>query len=82
MRKSMLWIAGVAIMAFAAAGAQAADKKVLAVVVKGLDNPFFEQVHLGCEKWTPITPTATTPACTPARPRAPMKPAKCRSSAI
>ena len=23
----------------------------LAIVVKGLDNPFFEQIHLGCEKW-------------------------------
>src|SRR5262245_35742076 len=28
----------------------AADK-VLAIVVKGLDNPFFEQIHKGCEKW-------------------------------
>ena len=23
----------------------------MAIVVKGLDNPFFEQIHLGCEKW-------------------------------
>lgn len=51
MKKSLLMVAGVAMMALAAAGAHAADKKVLAVVVKGLDNPFFEQVHLGCEKW-------------------------------
>ena len=31
------------------AGAQ--DKKTLAIVVKGLDNPFFEQINLGCKKW-------------------------------
>ncbi len=31
--------------------AQAQDKKVLAIVVKGLDNPFFEQINLGCQKW-------------------------------
>ena len=34
-----------------AAGAAGAEDKVLAIVVKGLDNPFFEQIHLGCEKW-------------------------------
>ena len=51
MKKSMLLLIGAAVMAFAATGAHAADKKVLAIVVKGLDNPYFEQVHLGCEKW-------------------------------
>src|SRR5215468_3352929 len=25
--------------------------KTLAIVVKGLDNPFFEQINLGCQKW-------------------------------
>lgn len=34
-----------------AADAWAQDKKVLAVVVKGLDNPFFEQINKGCQKW-------------------------------
>ena len=58
MRKSMLMIAGLAVMAFAAASAHAADKKVLAIVVKGLDNPYFEQVHLGCEKWNTDNPTS------------------------
>ncbi len=33
------------------AGHAFAADKILAVVVKGLDNPFFEQIHLGCEKW-------------------------------
>jgi ribose transport system substrate-binding protein len=34
----------------AAGGASAADKQ-LVIVVKGLDNPFFEAIHQGCEKW-------------------------------
>lgn len=34
----------------AATSVASADDKVLAIVVKGLDNPFFEQIHLGCEK--------------------------------
>lgn len=29
----------------------AAQEKTLAIVVKGLDNPFFEQINLGCQKW-------------------------------
>lgn len=34
------------------AGAAAAqEEKTLAIVVKGLDNPFFEQINLGCQKW-------------------------------
>src|SRR5215510_15718232 len=33
-----------------AVGTASAEDKVLAIVVKGLDNPFFEQIHLGCEK--------------------------------
>lgn len=28
-----------------------AEDKVLAIVVKGLDNPFFEQINKGCQKW-------------------------------
>ena len=27
------------------------SKKQLVIVVKGLDNPFFEAIHQGCEKW-------------------------------
>ncbi len=42
-------LAGATLLAFAT-GAAAQDK-VLAVVVKGLDNPFFEQINLGCQKW-------------------------------
>lgn len=32
-------------------GAASAQDKTLAIVVKGLDNPFFEQINLGCQKW-------------------------------
>ncbi|MDF2371479.1 MAG: substrate-binding domain-containing protein [Rhizobiaceae bacterium] len=34
-----------------AGAAEAQNKKTLAIVVKGLDNPFFEQINLGCQKW-------------------------------
>ena len=39
-----------------AAGAAGAQEKTLAIVVKGLDNPFFEQIHLGCQKWQSENP--------------------------
>ncbi|MDR7124439.1 substrate-binding domain-containing protein [Pseudotabrizicola sp. 4114] len=32
-------------------GAAWAQDKTLAIVVKGLDNPFFEQINKGCQKW-------------------------------
>ena len=38
-------------MALCAGAASAQDKKQLVIVVKGLDNPFFEAIHQGCEKW-------------------------------
>ena len=51
MRKTeKLFLAAVA-LGFATLSAQAQDKKTLAIVVKGLDNPFFEQINLGCQKW-------------------------------
>ena len=37
-------------------GAAGAQEKTLAIVVKGLDNPFFEQIHLGCQKWQSENP--------------------------
>ncbi|APH74445.1 sugar ABC transporter substrate-binding protein [Aquibium oceanicum] len=42
-------LAGAAVLAFAASAF--AQDKTLAIVVKGLDNPFFEQINLGCQKW-------------------------------
>lgn len=38
-------------MVLTAGASFAADKKILAIVVKGLDNPFFEQINLGCQQW-------------------------------
>lgn len=50
--KKALAIMSLAATAFtlSISGASAEDK-VLAIVVKGLDNPFFEEIHKGCEKW-------------------------------
>src|SRR6202171_6347277 len=48
MRKSLLLIAA-AVLTLGAGPALA--KKQLVIVVKGLDNPFFEAIHQGCEKW-------------------------------
>src|SRR5215470_3539082 len=49
MKKLVLGVFAASALAAGATSASAADK-VLAIVVKGLDNPFFEQIHLGCEK--------------------------------
>jgi ribose transport system substrate-binding protein len=54
MLKRSLVFAGVLCLAAGVAGAQ--DKKTLAIVVKGLDNPFFEQINLGCQKWQSENP--------------------------
>jgi ribose transport system substrate-binding protein len=45
-----------AIAAITATVAGAQDKKTLAIVVKGLDNPFFEQINLGCQEWAANNP--------------------------
>jgi ribose transport system substrate-binding protein len=42
--------------AIVATSAMAQDKKQLVIVVKGLDNPFFEAIHQGCEKWNSENP--------------------------
>ena len=49
-------LAATAIIALAAGAGFAQDKKVLAIVVKGLDNPFFEQINLGCQEWMANNP--------------------------
>ncbi|KSV93124.1 sugar ABC transporter substrate-binding protein [Sinorhizobium sp. GL28] len=41
----------VAALALAAGSAGAQTKKQLVIVVKGLDNPFFEAINQGCQKW-------------------------------
>jgi len=48
MRKSLLLVAAVAL---ALGAGPALAKKQLVIVVKGLDNPFFEAINQGCQKW-------------------------------
>jgi ribose transport system substrate-binding protein len=55
MRKLLVLLAGAAVaLSVTAAGAQ--DKKTLAVVVKGLDNPFFTVLGDGCALWNKENP--------------------------
>src|SRR5260370_19771486 len=49
MNKTLLALC-VAALAFSTSSAMA-QKQQLVIVVKGLDNPFFEAIHQGCEKW-------------------------------
>ena len=49
LRRNTYLLAGAAIMALT--GSAFAEDQTLAIVVKGLDNPFFEQINLGCQKW-------------------------------
>ena len=48
--KKVFMLAAVAAMALAGP-AIAQDKKQLVIVVKGLDNAFFEAINQGCQKW-------------------------------
>lgn len=54
MRKSIL-LAASAAAALLAGPALSADKQ-LVIVVKGLDNPFFENINQGCQKWNSENP--------------------------
>ena len=57
MNKTMLLLAGAGVAAMlSAGGAVAQDKKILAVVVKGLDNPFFTVMGQGCADWNAANP--------------------------
>jgi len=56
MMKTLLMGALASILVLSAAPADAQQKKTLAIVVKGLDNPFFEQINLGCQKWQKENP--------------------------
>lgn len=56
MKRTLLLAAGSAVLAFAVTAANAQDKTELAIVVKGVDNPFFEQINLGCQQWNAENP--------------------------
>jgi ribose transport system substrate-binding protein len=53
MRKALLLAAAVLALS---AGTALAQKKQLVIVVKGLDNPFFEAINQGCQKWNKENP--------------------------
>ncbi len=56
MKNSHLLAIGVALAALVAAAPAIAQKKTLAVVVKGLDNPFFTVLGDGCALWNKENP--------------------------
>ena len=58
MRKLLLALTGVALLVFAFSGPAMAQKKILAVVVKGLDNPFFTVLGNGCAQWNKENPSS------------------------
>jgi ribose transport system substrate-binding protein len=58
MKKIVLLGVVASIFALTSAPADAQQKKILAIVVKGLDNPFFEQINLGCQKWQKENPNS------------------------
>jgi ribose transport system substrate-binding protein len=51
MNKLVTLASAATFFALLAGASQAQEKETLAIVVKGLDNPFFEQINLGCQKW-------------------------------
>ena len=51
MKKAILVLTSVALVALGTSVPASAQKKTLAVVVKGLDNPFFTVLGNGCELW-------------------------------
>jgi len=58
MNKRMLMFASATLLAFAVSGPAMAQKKTLAVVVKGLDNPFFTVLGNGCALWNKENPNS------------------------
>jgi ribose transport system substrate-binding protein len=56
LRKALMVLAGASTVAMLWTGAAYAQKKVLAVVVKGLDNPFFTAMGQGCADWNVAHP--------------------------
>ena len=58
MNKRILMFASATLLAFAVSGPAMAQKKTLAVVVKGLDNPFFTVLGNGCALWNKENPNS------------------------
>lgn len=51
MKKTLAFFSAAVAALTLTVGAASAEDKVLAIVVKGLDNPFFEEINKGCQKW-------------------------------
>ena len=51
MKKTLMLATAAAILALGTGAGFAEGKKQLVIVVKGLDNPFFEAINQGCQKW-------------------------------
>ena len=58
MKKSTLMAAAAIVALAVSVPAAAQQKKTLAVVVKGLDNPFFTVLGDGCAQWNKSNPTS------------------------
>jgi ribose transport system substrate-binding protein len=58
MNRKFVAFAGAALLALACSSAALAQKKTLAVVVKGLDNPFFTVLGNGCAQWNKENPNS------------------------
>lgn len=58
MDKAMWKLTGAALVVALMTGSAWAQKKTLAVVVKGLDNPFFTVLGDGCAKWNKENPNS------------------------
>lgn len=56
MKNTFSIIAGASLVALMATGGAFAQKKEIAVVVKGLDNPFFTVMGQGCTDWNDAHP--------------------------
>src|SRR5574339_668199 len=56
MKSRYLAFSAIPVLMLLAGEGVAQEKKTLAIVVKGLDNPFFEQINLGCKKWLSENP--------------------------
>jgi ribose transport system substrate-binding protein len=56
LKRKIILAAATAVLALGAGAGLAQSKKTLAIAVKGLDNPFFEQINLGCQQWMSENP--------------------------
>jgi ribose transport system substrate-binding protein len=76
MKRTLLKVTLVSIMALGFPAVAQQAKKLLVIVVKGLDNPFFEQINLGCQKWQKENPNTEYACLYTGRLPAPTRPAR------